>query len=103
MKITPLDDRILVEALPDHNQTAGGLYLPDNAARQRLRRGKVVGVGPGSLTVNGELVPMGVVAGDTVLFDANLGFEVQEEADGKTRVLKLMRRGDVVAKVEEGQ
>jgi co-chaperonin GroES (HSP10) len=37
MKVKPLADRVLVEALEAAEKTAGGIYIPDNARKSRKR------------------------------------------------------------------
>ena len=66
MKIRPLRDQVLLEALKQE-QKRGGIILPDTATKERPEKGKVVATGPGKL-VEGKLIPVSVKKGDTVLF-----------------------------------
>ena len=45
LKLKPAPGYLLIEPLEKETQTAGGIYLPDNAT-QKPQKGKVVGVGP---------------------------------------------------------
>jgi len=45
-KIKPLADRVVVEAAPAEERTAGGLIIPDTA-KEKPQRGKVIAVGTG--------------------------------------------------------
>ncbi len=95
INITPLDDRIVVEALEAEEKTEGGIILPDTA-KEKPQRGTVLAVGPGKLLDNGERAPMCVAIGDEVVFGRYAGSEVKHE----DRDLKIMRESDVLAKVE---
>ncbi len=66
MKIKPLRDQVLLEALKEEKRK-GGIILPDTATKERPEQAKVIAVGPGKL-VDGKLVPPSVKKGDVVLF-----------------------------------
>ncbi len=68
MNIRPLSDHILIEPLAREEKTKSGILLPDTAEKERPEQGKVIAVGTGKRTDSGELVPLEVKAGDTVLF-----------------------------------
>ena len=44
--LKPLADRVLVEAAPAEEKTAGGIIIPDTA-KEKPQRGKVIAVGNG--------------------------------------------------------
>ena len=67
MKIRPLQDRIVVKRKEEETKTAGGIVLPGSAA-EKPAQGEVVAVGPGRLLDNGEVRPVDVKVGDTVVF-----------------------------------
>ncbi|MCW5935771.1 MAG: co-chaperone GroES [Fimbriimonadaceae bacterium] len=92
MKLQPLHDRIVVEAAPKEETTAGGIILPDTAKEKPLR-GTVIAVGPGKRMDSGTLAPMDVSAGDTVLYGKYSGTEVTVE--GKDYI--ILRADDVLA------
>jgi chaperonin GroES len=94
MKLSPLDDRVVVEPLEAEETTAGGIVLPD-AAREKPQRGKVVAVGPGRLLDSGERCAIGVKVGDQVLFGKYGGTEIEVEG---TEV-KILRESDILAKL----
>ncbi|MCG3136340.1 MAG: 10 kDa chaperonin [Phycisphaerae bacterium] len=96
VKISPLDDRIIV--LPDEaeEKTAGGIVLPDSA-RQKPQRGKVITTGPGKLLDSGERGEMSVRKGDWVYYGKYSGTEVK--VNGETYV--IIRESDVLAIVDE--
>ncbi|REK51313.1 MAG: co-chaperone GroES [Bacteroidetes bacterium] len=83
----PLADRVLVEAAPAEEKTAGGIIIPDTA-KEKPQRGKVVAVGTGK-----KDEPLTVKVGDTVLYGKYAGTEVS--SDG--RDLLIMRESDIFA------
>lgn len=95
MKITPLHDRIVVEAAAREEKTASGIFLPDNS-QEKPQRGKVLAVGPGKRLDSGQLAPVDVKAGDTVLYGKYSGTEVT--VDGEDYI--ILRADDVLAVIE---
>lgn len=77
VNITPLEDRVLVTVDDSVQTTSSGLVIPDTA-QERPQQGSVIAVGPGKRSeTTGELIPLGVKAGDTVLFSKYGGTEVK--------------------------
>jgi chaperonin GroES len=95
MKFRPLNDRVLVEALDQEAKTKGGIIIPDTA-KEKPQQGKVVSAGPGARTEDGKLQPMGVKAGDKILFGKWSGTEVK--LDGKD--LLIMKESDILGVLE---
>jgi chaperonin GroES len=96
MAIQPLHDRIIVEAAAKEERSAGGIILPDTA-QEKPQRGKVIAVGPGKRLDSGQLAPVGVNVGDTVLYGKYSGTEVK--VDGTDYV--ILRAEDVLAVLQE--
>ncbi|MGA2519262.1 MAG: co-chaperone GroES [Acidimicrobiales bacterium] len=95
MKLHPLEDRIVVRPGESEETTASGLVIPDTA-KEKPQQGEVLAVGPGRRAENtGELVPVDVVVGDTVVYSKYGGTEYV--LDGED-VLILSAR-DVLAKI----
>ncbi len=67
MKIRPLYDRIVVRRGEEETKTAGGILLPGRAS-EKSNQGEVVAVGEGAILDNGDLRPLKVRVGDTVIF-----------------------------------
>ncbi len=67
MKIKPLGDRVLVEALAAEEVSKSGIIIPDTA-KERPSEGTVVALGPGRTTGDGERVSPEETKGDTVLY-----------------------------------
>ena len=67
MNLQPLEDRIVVRPGVAEETTASGLVIPDTA-QEKPQQGEVLAVGPGKRSDStGELIPVDVNAGDTVL------------------------------------
>jgi chaperonin GroES len=96
MNLKPLDDRIVVLPNEAETQTASGLVIPDTA-KEKPQQGKVLAVGPGKRSEqSGEIIPLGIEVGQTVLYSKYGGTEVTVNGDD---VLVLNAR-DVLAIVE---
>src|SRR3989337_2470372 len=68
MNLQPLDDRIVVRPSESEETTASGLVIPDTA-KEKPQQGEVLAVGPGRRAENsGELIPIDVKVGDTVVY-----------------------------------
>jgi chaperonin GroES len=94
-KIKPLSDRVVVQALEEAEQTRGGLYIPDTA-KEKPQQGKVIAVGPGKLSDQGERLAPDLKVGDTVLYGKYSGTEVT--VDGEEYL--ILRESDVLAVIE---
>lgn len=77
-RFNPLDDRIVIERVVGEQRTAGGLYIPDSA-QEKPTTGRVVAVGRGHRDAKGRIRPCDVKVGDTVLFSAWAGTEIEVE------------------------
>ena len=96
MNLKPLDDRIVVKPNEAETQTASGLVIPDTA-KEKPQQGTLLAVGPGKRAESsGEIIPVGIEVGQTVLYSKYGGTEVTVAGDD---VLVLNAR-DVLAIVE---
>jgi len=80
MKFTPLHDKVLVKRTEEEEKSAGGIVLPGSAT-EKPSQGEVVAVGPGKKTENGNVSPVGVAVGDTVIFGQYGGNEIKIDGD----------------------
>ena len=97
MNLQPLEDRIVVKPGQSEETTASGLVIPDTA-QETPQQGEVLAVGPGKRSEQtGEIIPVGVSVGDTVLYSKYGGTEVT--VDGKDLLILTSR--DVLAIVEK--
>ncbi len=92
MKIKPLGDRVLVEALDAETVSKSGIIIPDTA-KERPSEGKVVAIGPGRLTDKGERLSPEVGKGDTVLYGKYSGTEIKVEG----KEFLILRESDILA------
>ncbi|MGH8986124.1 MAG: co-chaperone GroES [Acidimicrobiia bacterium] len=97
MKLQPLEDRIVVRASEAEETTASGLVIPDTA-KEKPQQGEVLAVGPGRRSEqSGEIIPVDVAAGDTILYSKYGGTEIT--VDGED--LLILSSRDVLAKVDK--
>ena len=92
MKVVPLGDKIVIKRLDADSRTAGGIVLPDSA-KEKPQQGRVLSVGDGRQTADGERVACQVQEGDRVIFSAWAGTEIK--VDGND--LLILKEDDVLA------
>ena len=95
MNIRPLHDRVILKRMEEETTSAGGIVIPDSAA-EKPQRGEVVAAGTGKRLESGEVIPLDVKIGDTVLFGKYSGTEVK--VDGSE--LLVMREEDIMGVIE---
>ena len=93
--IKPLDDRVLVKPTEAEEKTASGIYLPEGA-KEKPMTGKVVAVGPGKLTDEGNRATVSVKKGDTVIYGKYAGTEV--DIDGAQHM--ILRENELLGVIE---
>jgi len=96
MAIRPLHDRVIVKRLDVESKSAGGIVLTGSAA-EKSTRGEILAVGTGRILDNGDVKPLAVKVGDTVIF--NEGYAVKKEKLDGQEVL-IMSETDILAIVE---
>jgi len=97
MNLQPLDDRIVVKPGESEETTASGLVIPDTA-KEKPQQGEVLAVGPGRRSEQtGELIPMEVSVGDTVVYSKYGGTEITVEGED----LLILNARDVLAIVKK--
>jgi len=95
VNIKPLHDRIVIRRLEEERMTPSGIVIPDNATEKPIQ-GTVVAIGPGKILDNGDVRPLSVKQGDTVLFGKYAGTEVK--LGGQDYV--VMREEDVIGIIQ---
>lgn len=96
MNLQPLDDRIVVRPAVPESTTASGLVIPDSAT-EKPQQGEVVAAGPGKRSdTSGELIPMDVSVGDTVVYSKYGGTEISSGGED----LLILNARDVLAIVK---
>ena len=97
MNLQPLEDRIVVRASEPEETTVSGLVIPDTA-KEKPQQGEVLAVGPGRRSdQTGELIPVDVKKGDTVVYSKYGGTEIT--VDGEDLLILTSR--DVLAVIEK--
>ena len=92
MKIEPIGERVLIEQVKKEEKTSGGIYIPEEAQKDR-KEGMVVSVGTFK---DGKSLPL--QKGDKIIYG---GYSSEElELEGKKYILIEFK--DVVAKYAGG-
>jgi chaperonin GroES len=95
VKFRPLHDRVVIRRVEHEGKTTGGIIIPDTA-QEKPMEGEIVAVGPGARNESGKVVPLGVKAGDRILFGKWSGTEIK--LDGED--LLIMSESDVMGVVD---
>jgi chaperonin GroES len=95
MKVSPLQDRVVIKPLTAETKTASGIIIPDNAQEKPVE-GQVIGVGNGRVLKDGSVVKPDVKVGDRVLYSKYAGNEIK--IDGVDHL--IMREEDILAIVD---
>ena len=80
MKLKPLHDKVLVKRTEEEATAAGGIIL-SGSAKEKPSQGEVIAVGPGKKTDSGDVMPVGVNVGDTVIFGQYGGNEIKLDGE----------------------
>jgi chaperonin GroES len=95
MNIRPLHDRVILKRMEEETTSPGGIVIPDSAAEKPIR-GEVMAIGSGKRLDSGEVIPLDVKVGDTVLFGKYSGTEVKVNGED----LLVMREEDIMGVIE---
>ena len=96
MKVRPLRDRVLIERLEEAEQKSiGGILIPDTA-KEKPQQGRVIAAGKGRVNDKGEVFPLDVKEGDTVLFGKYAGSEIKIEG----REYLIIREDEILGVTE---
>ena len=96
LNLRPLGDRVVVKPLEREEVTKSGIVLPDTA-KEKPQQGEVLAAGPGKRSEHtGELLPVDVKVGDTVVYSKYGGTEIT--IDGED--LLILNGRDVLAIVK---
>lgn len=71
MAVKPLGNRVLIQVIEAEEMTKGGIYIPENASKEKTQRGTITAIGDDEMiTVKpGDEVIYAKYAGDTVKVD----------------------------------
>ena len=95
MNIRPLHDRVILKRMEEETTSSGGIVIPDSAA-EKPSRGEIIAACTGKRLESGDIVPLDVKVGDTVLFGKYSGTEVKVNGDD----LLVMREEDIMGVIE---
>jgi len=90
--LKPLGDRVIIEVVEKEEKTIGGIVLPDTA-KEKPQQGRVLAVGTGRVTDQGERIALDVKENDLVIYSKYAGTEVKHE--GKEYL--IVRESDILA------
>jgi chaperonin GroES len=93
LRITPLEDRVVVAPDDEAEAMRGGLYIPDTA-KEKPTRGRLIAVGAGRFE-RGVRVPMDVKVGDQVLYGKYSGANITLEGEE----VMIIKASDILAKL----
>lgn len=96
MKIRPLHDRVVVRRQEEEQTSAGGIVLT-GSAKEKPNQGVIVAVGSGRVLDNGEVRPLDVKVGDSVIFGKYAGNDTID-VDGEELI--ILSESDIKAVVE---
>jgi chaperonin GroES len=91
LSIKPLADRVIVAPM-EKETMKGGIIIPDTA-KEKPQQGKIVAVGPGTVSDTGVRVAPEVKKGDIVLYGKYAGTEVNVN----DKDYLILRESDVLA------
>jgi chaperonin GroES len=93
VSIEPLGDRVVIRPSEQESQRPSGIYVAETA-KEKPQKGTVIAVGPGKWE-DGQLEPMSVQVGDTVLFAKYSGTEIKLDDED----VLILSQKDVLAKI----
>ena len=96
MSFKPLGDRVAIEPLQEAEKTAGGIFIPDTA-KEKPTKGRVVSVGEGARNSEGDVIPLNVQVGDTVMYAKWGGTELKV---GNQEII-IVKESDILGIVTE--
>ena len=94
MKIQPLGDRVLVEAIEETEQIKDGIVIPDSA-KEKPQEAEVVALGTGKTDDDGKKIPFEVKVGDKVLTSKYGGTDIKFNGSE----YKILNTSDILAVV----
>ncbi len=92
--LKPLHDYVVLEKVKEEEVTKSGIILTDKP-KDQPSKGVVIAVGPGK-SEDGKLVPIGLEAGQKVIYKKYSGTEVTEEK----KDYLLIKAEDILAIIE---
>ncbi|KAF7808744.1 10 kDa chaperonin, mitochondrial-like [Senna tora] len=99
-RLIPSLNRVLIEKIVPPSKTTAGILLPEKTSK--LNSGKVIAVGPGARDKAGNLIPVSVKEGDTVLLPEYGGTQVKlDDKEYVVMTLHLFREEDILGTLHD--
>jgi len=95
LSIQPLGDRVVIKPSEPESQRPSGIYVAETA-KEKPQKGKILAAGPGKWE-DGQVEPMSVQPGDTVLFAKYAGTEIRIDDQD----VLIMSQKDILATIAE--
>jgi chaperonin GroES len=98
MKITPIDERVLIKPMKEEERKVGGIIIPDTA-KERPQMGEVVAVGDDVVVTDRQQKKLSqlVKVGDRIVYARYGGTEFKMDNEEYL----LVNRSDILAVVEK--
>lgn len=93
VNIQPLGDRVVIKPAEAEAQRPSGIFVAETA-KEKPQKGTILAVGPGKWE-DGQLEPMNVQVGDTVLFAKYAGTEIRVDDED----VLILSQKDILAKI----
>jgi chaperonin GroES len=99
MKITPIDERVLIKPLKEEERKVGGIIIPDTASKERPQMGEVVAIGDDVIVSDRKQRKLSelVKIGDRIVYARYGGTEFKMDNEEYL----LVSRNDILAVVEK--
>ncbi|XP_054810607.1 10 kDa chaperonin, mitochondrial-like [Prosopis cineraria] len=94
-RLLPTLNRVLIEKIVPPAKTTAGILLPEKSSK--LNSGKVIAVGPGTRDKAGNLIPVSLKEGDTVLLPEYGGTQVKLD----DKEFHLFREEDILGTLHD--
>ncbi len=94
-QVRPLHDRLIVQLIEEPEQQVGGIVIPETA-KEKPQQGNVIAAGKGKVRDDGNIQPLDIKAGDTVLVGKYSGTEIK--LDGENYM--IMREDEILGVIE---
>lgn len=92
MKVRPMDDRVIVQAIEKAESSKGGIALVTEVDKTTVVHGVILSVGPGKRLEDG-VQALDVKVGDIAVFETSVGNPIT--VDGKALI--VVKEGDILA------
>lgn len=95
----PIGDRILLKLVDEpSDKTSGGIFIPESAKTDDVKRAEVVAFGEGLFSANGNLIPTVLRTGDKVIMPPyHQGVDIK--LGGEKYI--LVRESEILMKIDE--